>query len=138
MKRKNTYKELHIDDLMLLIPDDLYTSDWKHSHTKILWSHKKVEYKIFGKMDANIVIDIYLAGNPHLNKRRQIISLHDINLYSEKLQEYLINTRYAKVLAIGYKYLSELQEVEFAERYVSSVAWNNQTSDELSYTGFED
>ncbi|MCA9351458.1 hypothetical protein KC929_01625 [Patescibacteria group bacterium] len=120
MKKRQviTHSKLKIGDLLLLIPQKPYRKyRLREMELPILWSHAAVEYKVFGRLRVNLVLDLYLRKNPHVCKRRKIISLEDPSVYPEMLEEILFNSRDGKCVALGYKYFSELQEKMPAENY---------------------
>lgn len=136
MKNKNvTYVKIHIGDMLLLVPT-VRKSSFIGLENEILWSLKEFDFKVFGYMDARLVMSSILkeralAGQPFYDID---MDMYDPQIYPNTMESLFKNRWDYAVMRQTYRYFDQLVKrftSPIPTAFAVSCGWNNNTRDAL-------
>ena len=132
MINKNvSYVKVEKGNMLFLVPTKR-DAGFGMNH-EILWSLKELDFKVFGYLDANIVIayimrEKAIAGLPFYDIE---MNMYDPMIYPDTMEDLLKNTWNYVAMRLACRYFNQLISNP-AERYLSvSIGWDNNTQDAL-------
>lgn len=131
MKKKLNYAKVEKGNILFLVPT--HRDAGFGMNNEILWSLKEFNFKVFGYLDAVIVIS-------HIMKYRAIsgrpfydidMNMYDPETYPDTLEESLKNTWSYVAMRQTYRYFDQLISTPAEHYFAVSIGWNNTTRNAL-------